>query len=97
MNYCMCVLRPSLSNGGEKKSLEKELLMMTHPSMSCVLEELHKGNVLITVSFVYSHSLPLSSSLSPGAAGCRAYCLFVDRSSCWPSFCFKLRSGVSPH
>lgn len=42
-----------------------------------------------------SRRRPLSSSVSPGAAGWEENRLRV--ASCWPSFCFRRRAAVSPH
>ena len=51
-----------VSERGGKKSHEVESQPVTHPRMKCVSDEPHKGNVLLSLYFVYSPTLFISVS-----------------------------------
>lgn len=57
-------------------------------------EEQSEDDALFSVVSVNSRHHPLSSSVSPGAAGWGEKRLRL--ASCWPSFCFRPRAAVSP-
>lgn len=59
-----------------------------------VWEEQSEDDALFSIVSVNSRHHPLSSSVSPGAAGWGEKRLRL--ASCWPSFCFRPRAAVSP-
>lgn len=81
--------------GKKKKNTKKETCTYFVMWMNvAVWEEQHEDDALFSVVCVNSRRRPLSSSVSPGAAGWGEKRLRL--ASCWPSFCFRPRATVSP-
>lgn len=66
----------------------------THPPPSERFLPWNRRTVHCSPLCLVTHAAPLSSPVSPGAAGWEENRLRV--ASCWPSFCYTPRSAVSP-